>query len=163
MIFWIFFYFFAFSHFSRKWDIELVEAFLNFKMFLMIIVHAGNKSNVCLPICLSAYLAVCLFVCLSVCLSVCPICLSVSLSVSLFFSRSLSIGIYDFFPTARSTFIGTSGGSGMKIDSFHIRSLLWFNLFHLNGIPISLDLSFEAQFKQRIIKLAIFNLEFASC
>ena len=69
----------------------------------MIIVHAGNKSNVCLPICLSAYLAVCLFVCLSV-LSV---CLSVSLSVSLFFSHSLSIDIYDFFPTARAAFIGT--------------------------------------------------------
>ena len=60
------------------------------------IVHAGNKSNVCLPICLSAYLAVCLFV-----------CLSVSLSVSLFFSHSLSIDIYDFFPTARAAFIGS--------------------------------------------------------
>ena len=150
MIFWIFFYFFAFSHFSQKWDIELVEAFLNFKMFLMIIVHAGNKSNVCLPICLSAYLSVCLSVCLSVYLSVLSVCLSVFLSVSLFFFCSLSIGIYDFFPTARAAFIGTSHLSSFSFCcsrqvccSCHLNAFYSLFLIPCYSIPHSLLLLFR--------------------
>ena len=63
---------------------------------------ATNPMSVCLSVCLPIWLSVYL----SVCLFVLSVCLSVSLSVSLFFSCSLSIGIYDFFPTARDAFIG---------------------------------------------------------
>ena len=50
------------------------------KMSLMIIVHAGNRSNVCLSVCLSFCLTVCLSVCLSACLCMSLfLCLFVSL------------------------------------------------------------------------------------